>query len=119
MINPHSMKLSKDLAGKGTKLLAKYEGPFLILQKLSAITYRLRIPASYKIHPVINISHLEPYHVSPEEFSPRVQRELTRENFDKLPEFEVQTILDERERRIGRKRVRVPSLLRGVRLRSR
>ena len=39
----------------------KYNGLFEIIQKLSAISYRLRMPESYGIHPVLNIVHLEKY----------------------------------------------------------
>lgn len=104
LINPHSMALAKDLKGKGRKLLPRYEGPFEVLQKLSPITYRIRIPSSYKIHPVISIAHLQRYHESPEEFGTRDRRPFNRANFETLPEFEVQEILDERWRTVGRKR---------------
>ncbi|KZT25536.1 hypothetical protein NEOLEDRAFT_1064854 [Neolentinus lepideus HHB14362 ss-1] len=46
----------------------KYNGPFEIIEKLSPVTYRLRLPASYKMHPVINIMHIEKYEKSPPEF---------------------------------------------------
>jgi hypothetical protein len=39
----------------------RYEGPYEVNQKISDVTYRIALPASYKIHPIINIAHLEPY----------------------------------------------------------
>ncbi|KIY45304.1 hypothetical protein FISHEDRAFT_49687, partial [Fistulina hepatica ATCC 64428] len=74
VLNPHSLDLLRMVKGRGKKLQMRYEGPFEITQKLSPITYRLRIPASYKIHPVISIAHLEPYHGSPPEYGTRPSR---------------------------------------------
>jgi len=54
--------------GLGRKLQLKYDGPFEVLEKISPITYRLRMPASYGMHPVLNIAHLEQYTQSPQEF---------------------------------------------------
>ncbi|KLO04838.1 hypothetical protein SCHPADRAFT_808112, partial [Schizopora paradoxa] len=62
LINPHSLELLRSFQGKGRKLLMRYDGPFEILQKVSPLAYRLRMPASYGINPVINIAHLERYH---------------------------------------------------------
>ena len=69
ILNPHTLHLLKDEKGRGQKLLMRYEGPFEILRKLSAMTYQLRMPVSYRIHPIINIAHLERYSASPPEFS--------------------------------------------------
>jgi hypothetical protein len=56
LINPHSLELLKEKCGKGKKLNMKYEGPFEIMEQVSPVSYRLRLPASYRIHPVINIA---------------------------------------------------------------
>ena len=69
LINPHSLSLLRTEKGRGKKLLMKYDGPFEIIKKISPISYRLRMPASYGIHPVLNITHLEKYQTSPPEFS--------------------------------------------------
>lgn len=71
LINPHSLSLLRNETGRGKKLLMKYDGPFEVLEKLSPVTYRLRLPASYGMHPVLNIAHLESYHPSPPEFGVR------------------------------------------------
>ena len=73
----------------------KYDGPFEIIKKISPISYRLRMPASYGIHPVLNIAHLERYQTSPSEFGKRPQKSLNREDFDDLPEYEVERIVAE------------------------
>jgi len=82
LINPHSLSLLKSEKGRGKKLLMKYDGPFEIMKKLSPVSYRLRMPASYGIHPVLNIAHLEKYQASPTEFGVQHQKSLNHEDFD-------------------------------------
>jgi hypothetical protein len=77
----------------------KYDGPFEIMKKISAVSYRLKMPASYGIHPVLNIAHLERYQASPPEFGDRPQKSLNREDFDELPEYEVDKIVAERRKK--------------------
>jgi hypothetical protein len=77
----------------------KYDGPFEIMKKISAVSYQLKMPASYGIHPVLNIAHLERYQASPPEFGDRPQKSLNREDFDELPEYEVDKIVAERRKK--------------------
>jgi hypothetical protein len=65
LLNPHSLNLLRNEKGRGKKLLMKYDGPFEIIRKLSPVTYQLRLPVSYGIHPILNIAHLEEYKKSP------------------------------------------------------
>ena len=71
----------------------KYDGPFEIIQKLSAVSYWLRMPESYGIHPVLNIAHLEKYQPSPAKFSNQPTRSLNRADFNELSEYEVEMII--------------------------
>jgi transposase InsO family protein len=93
LINPHSLGLLKTEKGRGRKLLMKYDGPFEILEKISPITYRLRLPASYPMHPVLNIAHLEKYNPSDQTLGERPTRHLNRADFSEVPEFEVESII--------------------------
>ena len=77
----------------------KYDGPFEILQKLGPATYRLRMPALYGIHPVLNTAHLERYTPSDVSFGPRPSKSLHRTDFTSLPEYKVEGIVSERWRR--------------------
>ena len=81
---------------RGTKLQMRFDGPFEISQKLEPATYRLHMPASYGIHPILNIAHLEKYMVSDPSFGSRPSKSLHRDDFVALPEYEVETIVNER-----------------------
>ena len=76
LINPHSLSLLRAEKGQGKKLLMKYDGPFEIIKKISPVSYRLKMPALYGIHPVLNIAHLEKYQTSPPKFSVQLQKSL-------------------------------------------
>ena len=104
LLNPHSLRLLQNESGIGKKLLKKYDGPFEITEKYSPVTYRLRLPSSYRIHPIINIAHLEPYHSSPTSFGPRSTIPFNRiENA--AQEWEVEKIVGERRQKRGSKRI--------------
>jgi hypothetical protein len=68
LLNLHSLSLLRNETGRGKELLMKYDGPFEIIQKLSVVSYRLRMPEFYGIHRILNIAHLEKYQPSPTEF---------------------------------------------------
>lgn len=95
LINPHSLELLRKETGRGKKLLMKYDGPFEIMHKVSPVAYRLRLPASYQMHPILNIAHLERYNASPPEYGYRPNRRLHRADFQDMPEIEVERIIAE------------------------
>jgi hypothetical protein len=105
LLNAQSLQLFRGKTGRGKKFLSKFEGPFEIIQKISPITYRLRLPVSYGIHPVLNISHLEPYTESPAEFGHRTIKQLSRPDFADLPEVEIEQILAKKHVKRGKRRI--------------
>ena len=42
------------------KIQQQFVGPFQILERIGRLAYRLELPGTMKIHPVISIAHLEP-----------------------------------------------------------
>ena len=73
------------------KFTPKREGPFTITKVLSPLSYELKLPTSWKIHPVFHASLLTPYH----------ENEIHRQNFpapppdliDNKEEYEIERIL--------------------------
>ena len=57
------------------------------------------MPASYGVYPVLNIAHLEPYQQSSPELGPRLNKRLGPFDFEALPEYEVERVLQERWRK--------------------
>ena len=103
MINIHSLKFPDITQGKGVKLTRRFEGPFEVIDKLSDITYQLRIPHKYDIHPVLSIAHLEKYTPSSDEFGERNSLESLQEKQKTTQEYEVLEIVRERKVKIGKK----------------
>lgn len=96
-----TLELLRKEKGRGKKLLMKYDGPFEIIRKLSPVSYQLRLPDSYGLHPILNIAHLERYRKSPPEFGERPKKPLNRRDFEVAETVEVERIIDEKW---GRKR---------------
>ncbi|CAG8784238.1 14282_t:CDS:2, partial [Racocetra persica] len=76
------------------KLIAKLIGPFKIVQKISAVTYRLKLLETLRIHPVFYVFLLKPYY--PSEFRDEVRKEPPEIATEDPEEHEVKAILDKR-----------------------
>src|SRR6202165_5370077 len=60
LVNIQSLQLPES-KGPGRVFTQLYDGPFEVLEQVTPVSYRIRIPHSYQIHPVISIAHLEKY----------------------------------------------------------
>ena len=47
---------------KDMRLKQKYEGPCPVLKKAGRASYKIDIPTWMKIHPMIHVSNIKPYH---------------------------------------------------------
>jgi hypothetical protein len=96
-LDGHNIKMFHPTA----KLAPKHHGPFSIIRVLSPITYELRLPAQWKLHPVFHVDLLTPYR----------ETEFHGANYDKPPpdlidgeeEYEVEKIVASRHFGWGRK----------------
>ena len=88
-----------DARRPSSKLSPRFIGPYRIVKMVSPTACMLELPATMKIHPVFHVSLLRKYNENPEEFSERRQVPPPPVVIDDQREFEVERILDKRERR--------------------
>ena len=81
------------LRNKNKKLKPRKLGPYKIIEKISPVTYKLSLPKSLRIHPIIHVSELEPYY---EDHFGRKQPPPPPIIINNEEEFEVEKILDKR-----------------------
>ena len=78
------------------KFWPRFIGPFPVKERVGAVAYKLELPSSLKIHPVFHVSLLHPY--KPDG---RVQPPPAPLVVDGNLEWEVEKILDHRDRKQG------------------
>jgi hypothetical protein len=79
------------------KLSPQRAGPFEVLRAVGNLAYELKVPASWKIHPVISVAHLEPFKDDPfQRLLPPVPDLITDDNSTPHEEWEVEDILKQR-----------------------
>ena len=76
------------------KFSPKREGPFTIEKVLSALSYRLKLPPTWKIHPVFHASLLSPYKQT-ETYGPAFSQPPP-DIIDNQEEYEVEAIVAHR-----------------------
>src|ERR1700744_133017 len=79
------------------KLAPRRYGPFLVTSAVSRTSYRLKLPPSWKIHPVFHASLLTPYKQTTT--NGNTYQEPAPELVDGQPEWEVEAILGVKKKR--------------------
>jgi transposase InsO family protein len=81
------------------KMNPRFIGPYRIVKMVSPVACKLELPPTMTIHPVFHVSLLRKYQPNPEEFSERCQPPPPPVVIGDQQEYEVERILDKRERR--------------------
>ena len=76
------------------KLKPRKLGPYKIIKKISPVSYKLELPKSIRIHPIIHVSEFEPYF---EDHFERKQPPPPPIIVNEEEEYEVEKILDKRK----------------------
>ena len=94
LLSTHNINNPVDKQRPTKKLSPKFIGPYIIIEKIPSVTYKLNLPLSLKIHPVFHISLLKSYNVT-DEFE-RILSSSAIITSDYEEEYEVESILDKR-----------------------
>ncbi len=80
------------------KLAPRYVGPFVIEKQINPVTFQLKLPPQYRIHPTFHVSLLKPYHspVSPSTEPGPIKEPPLPLILEDGVVYEVRTILDSR-----------------------
>ncbi|KYQ96678.1 LTR-retrotransposon skipper [Tieghemostelium lacteum] len=99
LLSTENITLSSDVLRPKKKLTGKYCGPFEIIEKISPVNYKLKLPHDMKkLHPVFHVSLLKEYVSNPEEFQTRVTIPPPPVIIsDEIHEYEVEKVLDHRK----------------------
>ena len=78
------------------KLAPLFYGPYEVVEVISRVAYRLKLPPHFRIHPVIHISHLKAFNTDEDPASTRVVDPPPTEIIDGNEHFPVEAFLDRR-----------------------
>jgi hypothetical protein len=85
------------------KVTGRWAGPFIIDEVKSPVTYRLRLPTHWRIHDMFHASLLKPYYVDDGQFPGRAQINRPPPDLEDEDEYDIERVLDHRERKRGRR----------------
>ena len=71
LLSAANLKLPPTPGSESYKLNEKYVGPFKVLEKLSDVNYKLKLPPLMKVHPVFHVVKLKKFKESHHKFGPR------------------------------------------------
>ncbi|GJP39060.1 hypothetical protein CLOM_g23451 [Closterium sp. NIES-68] len=90
-----------DISHLPSKLRPRFCGPFLVEAQVTPVTFRLRLPATWKIHNAFHVQLLKPYRDPNTIFVGRQPPPPPPVLVQNEPEYEVESVLAHRRRRNG------------------
>ncbi|GJP40450.1 hypothetical protein CLOM_g132 [Closterium sp. NIES-68] len=90
-----------DISHLPSKLRPRFCGPFLVEAHVTPVTFRLRLPATWKIHNAFHVQLLKPYRDPNTIFVGRQAPPPPPVLVQNEPEYEVESVLAHRRRRNG------------------
>ncbi|KAL1919526.1 uncharacterized protein VTP21DRAFT_2219 [Calcarisporiella thermophila] len=102
MISTANIQLASQSQRPTRELQHKFIGPYEIIEKISAVAYKVKLPDSLRIHPVFHISLLKRFNEGPQEYASRINPPPQPVETEESIEYEVEYILDKRTRKFGR-----------------
>ncbi|CAI7755487.1 unnamed protein product [Closterium sp. NIES-54] len=84
-----------------SKLRPRFCGPFLVEAQVTPVTFRLRLPATWRIHNAFHVQLLKPYRDPNTVFKGRQPPPPLLDIVNGEPEYEVEAVLAHRRRRNG------------------
>ncbi|GJP58391.1 hypothetical protein CLOP_g23643, partial [Closterium sp. NIES-67] len=90
-----------DISHLPSKLRPRFCGPFLVDAQVTPVTFRLRLPATWKIHNAFHVQLLKPYRDPNTIFVGRQPPPPPPVLVHNEPEYEVESVLAHRRRRNG------------------
>jgi hypothetical protein len=82
----------------GTKFQQQFSGPHTVKRRVGRLAYEIKLPAEWKVHPVLPVTVLEPY-PRPNPFKQKkVCAEKISTDADGIDRFKIEDIIDKRVR---------------------
>jgi hypothetical protein len=78
------------------KLSEQRVGPFKILESVGRLAYKVQLPSTWKIHPILSVAHLEPHKADPYNRDQAPAPDVILDEDGEHEEYEVEEILRSR-----------------------
>lgn len=92
LLNLENITLPSDRNRTSLKLLARFAGPYTIVEQLSPFSFRLDLPSTMKISPVFHVDRFRQYQPSPQELGPRTPAKQAPVTIEDEEEYVVEGI---------------------------
>lgn len=94
MVSTKNLNVTSQIGRPAAKLDHRWAGPFVVLEKNSAVSYKIELPANMRVHPVFHMSVLKRYQeATNERFPGRNPDRPPPVIVDEEEEFEIEEIL--------------------------